>query len=337
VIDPTIDLYDLAFLVFAMAWRYRVSADAEARAARAECLAAEQALDVVARVAAPALVGASVDERRALLDRILADPPDEATLQARERAVAAWDHRRIQLEARLGALGAGADEPDVADDLWAELGARLAAAVDRAEAARDAAADATRRLDELEGKAARHAELTVRAEAVDREQSRLDELTQLLRGDRFVEFVANDHLAELTARASVHLQALTSDRYGLALDQELAFVVRDEDAGGAIRPVHSLSGGESFLTALSLALALSEQVQQRSARPLGFFFLDEGFGTLDPEAIDRVMTAIERLRDGQRLIGLISHVPAIRERVPRYLWVTPPTGAHGSRIELRDA
>jgi exonuclease SbcC len=150
-----------------------------------------------------------------------------------------------------------------------------------------------------------------------------------------VEYVANDHLLELTARASAHLAELTAGRYELSLDDEAAFVVRDHDLGGVSRPVSGLSGGESFLTALALALSLSSLVQARSSRPLGFFFLDEGFGTLDPEALDRVMTAIEGLRSEDRVIGLISHVPEVRDRVPRYLSVTRVVGG-ASRVQLVD-
>ena len=111
--------------------------------------------------------------------------------------------------------------------------------------------------------------------------------------------------------------------------------MRDDDAGGATRPVQSLSGGEAFLSSLALALALSTQIQARGARPLEFFFLDEGFGSLDPEALDRVMTAIERLRDGHRVIGLISHVPGVRERVPVHLVVHEAgSKGRGSTVEL---
>ena len=105
-----------------------------------------------------------------------------------------------------------------------------------------------------------------------------------------------------------------------------------------MRPVHTLSGGETFMASLALALALSTQVQARSQHPLEFFFLDEGFGSLDAEALDRVMGAIESLRDDARTIGLISHVPAVRERVPRYLEVSGPgrDGTTGSSLTVRD-
>ncbi|MEZ4237803.1 MAG: SbcC/MukB-like Walker B domain-containing protein [Myxococcota bacterium] len=314
--------------------RQRAAAEAELRAARAEEDAAERALVTQATAAAPDWAQGWPERRAERVQALLAAPPDPEALGGERRALAAFESQAVQLRARVDALSGG--EAPVSDEAWATILERFTRCSERAEAARDAAIGAARQFDAVEARAPRYTALIEQSGDLDRDLGRLDELGTLLRGDRFVEFVANDHLADLTARATEHLLALTHGRYRLQLDEDLAFVVEDLDAGGAARPVHSLSGGESFLTALALALALSAQVQQRSARPLGFFFLDEGFGTLDPDALDRVMTAIEGLRSEHRLIGLISHVPAVRERVPRYLWVTPASGATGSSIELRD-
>ncbi len=318
--------------------RARAAADAGARGARVELEAARAAIDEVGRALGEVDLtsAAATDEaRRARLRELLADLPDPAAVAGLRDRVAGWETRRGWLEGHLRALEDQARGEAPGDEAYAALGEELRRASEVAETTRDAAIAATRTHQDLAARSGRWSELVTSADRTDREISRLDELGQLLRGDRFVEYVANDHLVELTARASEHLAELTSGRYALQLDPDLAFVVRDEDLGGEVRPVHGLSGGESFLTALSLALALSAQVQARSARPLGFFFLDEGFGTLDPESLDRVMTAIERLRSEERLIGLISHVPGIRDRVPRWLSVSRAPG-QGSAIELRD-
>ena len=100
----------------------------------------------------------------------------------------------------------------------------------------------------------------------------------------------------------------------------------------------TLSGGETFVTSLSLALSLSAHIQLRGQHPLEFFFLDEGFGTLDPELLDVVMSSLERLRLERMAIGLISHVPELRERVPRRLVVEPAEpGGRGTRVRLERA
>jgi len=331
---------------------------ADATAARADVESLERELD-------PILAGGA-----GALASLLAAHPDDATVASWRAAAVAWTEQRVALQARLAALSEGHEAADPPDDpSFARLVEELAAVRESADRTRAESSAARTQATDLAGRAERHDALTGRVASLDRDHARLEELGSLLRGDRFVEYVANDHLADLVARATTHLGLLTSGRYRLAVDDDASFLVHDDDAGGAVRPVHSLSGGESFLTALSLALALSEQMQAGSLRPLGFFFLDEGFGTLDPDALDRVMTAIERLRiaglpsgeglrlpglpsgeglrvaglpsgeglgAGHRLIGLISHVPAVRERVPRYLWVDPPAAGHGSSVALHD-
>lgn len=171
------------------------------------------------------------------------------------------------------------------------------------------------------------------AECMD-EQSRLEELKKLFEAKAFVQFIAEEKLVSIARDASYHLMKMTANRYALEIGDEGEFVLRDEAAGGMRRPVSTLSGGETFLTSLSLALALSMEIQMRGGR-LEFFFLDEGFGTLDPELLETVMDALERLRMEDFTIGVISHVPEIRVRMPRRLVITPaePMGA-GSRIHL---
>ncbi|UOK58774.1 hypothetical protein MGI18_06665 [Bacillus sp. OVS6] len=101
------------------------------------------------------------------------------------------------------------------------------------------------------------------------------------------------------------------------------------------RPVSSLSGGETFLTSLALALSLSSQIQLRGEYPLQFFFLDEGFGTLDGELLETVISALEKLQSDNLAVGVISHVQELRARLPRKLIVMPaePTG-NGTSVLL---
>ena len=89
---------------------------------------------------------------------------------------------------------------------------------------------------------------------------------------------------------------------------------------------------------MSLALALSEQIQLKGQSPLEFFFLDEGFGTLDHELLDTVIDSLERLCNKDRVIGLISHVPELKERIARRLIVEPPAlKGEGSRVKVEKA
>ncbi len=170
-----------------------------------------------------------------------------------------------------------------------------------------------------------------------------DQIQKLLNAKRgkdnsFIDYIAEERLRYVAANASATLDDITRHRYALELDAESGFIIRDNANGGIHRMVASLSGGETFLTSLSLALALSEQIQLKGQSPLEFFFLDEGFGTLDQELLDTVLDSLEKLSSNQRVIGVISHVPELKARIGRRLTVTPPNFAgDGSRVVIEKA
>ncbi len=171
----------------------------------------------------------------------------------------------------------------------------------------------------------------------------LEQIQRILKAEHrkdnsFIDYIAEERLRYVAARASETLGLMTNHRYGLELDTQSGFIIRDQSSGGAHRMVTSLSGGEIFLTSLSLALALSEQIQLKGQSPLEFFFLDEGFGTLDQDLLDTVIDSLERLSSRDRVIGLISHVPELKSRIIRRLIVNPPTlQGDGSRIRIEKA
>ena len=108
-------------------------------------------------------------------------------------------------------------------------------------------------------------------------------------------------------------EQLTAAAYRFADDD--TFSIADQNAAGATRAPDSLSGGETFLASLALALALAEMVARGGGR-LDAFFLDEGFGSLDPEHLDLAMEGVERLVAGaDRLVVVVSHLPALQERI----------------------
>jgi exonuclease SbcC len=166
----------------------------------------------------------------------------------------------------------------------------------------------------------------------------LEHLQKLLRGNSFIEYIAEERLRYIAKEATETLGVLTRFRYALELDPDQGFVVRDNSSGGVCRAVTSLSGGETFLASLSLALALSKQIQLKGQSPLEFFFLDEGFGTLDSDLLDTVIDALERLCTEDRVIGVISHVPELRNRIIRRLMVQPPSSdGKGSTLAVERA
>lgn len=161
------------------------------------------------------------------------------------------------------------------------------------------------------------------------------ELNKMLEGNRFVEYVAINQLKYISKEASKWLKDITRGRYALELDSSGNFIMRDDFNGGIRRSTNTLSGGETFLTSLALALALSSHIQLKGSAPLEFFFLDEGFGTLDNELLEIVMTALERLHSEKLSVGIISHVEELKNRVPIKLIVSPQDfGGEGTVVKI---
>ncbi|AEB75080.1 exonuclease, putative [Clostridium botulinum BKT015925] len=177
--------------------------------------------------------------------------------------------------------------------------------------------------------------LRTKEKELEHKLSLLSDLTKLVEGNKFVEFVAMNQLRYIAREASRRLKEITRDRYALEIDLDGNFTIRDDFNGGELRDASTLSGGETFLTSLSLALSLSSQVQLKGSAPLEFFFLDEGFGTLDTDLLDVVMSSLERLHSSRLSVGIISHVEELKNRVPIKLVVNSASpGEGGSKVKL---
>ena len=158
-------------------------------------------------------------------------------------------------------------------------------------------------------------------------------LGSLLRANTFERWLCSEALDSLVLEASATLMELSGDQYQLDRDDRNDLVVIDYNDAGTRRPVHTLSGGETFQASLALALALSHQVIALSAgmRDLNSMFLDEGFGTLDEDTLDTVATTLERLAaDSGRMVGIVTHVAALADRVPVRFVVSRDGGIVGA-------
>ena len=145
------------------------------------------------------------------------------------------------------------------------------------------------------------------------------DLAQHLGARRFERWLMGQVLEQLAVGASRELLKLSSDSYSLTLDERNDFVVVDHRNADEQRPVKTLSGGETFLASLALALSLSEQLADLAvggAARLEALFLDEGFGTLDIDTLDVVITAIEELGSRGRMVGVVTHVKELAESIP---------------------
>ena len=177
-------------------------------------------------------------------------------------------------------------------------------------------------------------DITKEFKLVQQKVDLLDDLDKVIQGNKLVEYVATSQLKYIAIEASKRLKDITKGRYALEIDSTLNFVMRDDFNGGIRRSVDTLSGGETFLTSLSLALALSSQIQLKGSAPLEFFFLDEGFGSLDTELLDTVMGSLERLHNDKLSVGIITHVEELKNRVPVKLIVKPSEAGIGSKVKI---
>jgi exonuclease SbcC len=317
-----------------------LEAGAEARAARVDAEARQSESDAVLAEAA---------EQAGFSD------PAAAIQAARDEPVmTALAERLAEADRKAAAAHGTLAEPELAD-------IRPDTVVDVAEArqlARETADDAEaagllfdaaqRREREVDLLAARLTKAWVRLAPVEAEHQRLVALADVVNGRgqnarkmSLRSYVLAARLAEVAVAATHRLQQMSQGRYsfvhsaaagqrgtrgGLGLD------VLD-DYSGQSRPAKTLSGGESFLASLSLALGLADVVAMETGGALlDTLFVDEGFGMLDADALDQVMDTLDELRAGGRVVGVVSHVEELRQRIPVRLRVCK--ARTGSKLEL---
>ena len=169
-----------------------------------------------------------------------------------------------------------------------------------------------------------------------------------LAGKRKVEletYVQMAYFDRILRRANLRLMTMSSGQY--ELKRREGGESRKEKAGldlnvldhynGTERSVRTLSGGETFQASLSLALGLSDEIQSYAGGiRMDAMFIDEGFGSLDEDALNQAMRALEGLAQGSRMVGIISHVPELKERISKKVIVTKERGRDGigSRVQV---
>lgn len=161
----------------------------------------------------------------------------------------------------------------------------------------------------------------------------------------FESFVLTSYFEQIVAAANLHLWQMSMGRYQLLRKKErsrgntssgLDLEIMDSYTG-LPRHVSTLSGGESFETSLALALGLAEVVQQNAGGiQIQTMFVDEGFGSLDPQSLDSAIQTLTGLREEGRLVGIISHVPQLYERIPTRIVVTPSINGSSAKISFAD-
>jgi exonuclease SbcC len=231
-----------------------------------------------------------------------------------EFATRAAEEARVDAEAALVRLRAGSERSSELADLAGRMGAAMAALVPAEE---------------------EYAELKALAEVVNGRGQNSRKMS--LRS-----YVLAARLEEVALAATARLRTMSQGRYSFVhsdaagargMKGGLGIDVLD-DYSGTVRPAKTLSGGESFLASLALALGLADVVAAETGGALlDTLFVDEGFGTLDAETLDIVMNVLDELRAGGRVVGLVSHVEELRQRIPTRLRVRK--SRTGSTLELQ--
>lgn len=160
----------------------------------------------------------------------------------------------------------------------------------------------------------------------------LAEMNKLFKAAGFVQYVASIYLKQLCDHANVRFHRMTRNQLSLQLGEN-GFEIIDYLNEGKSRSVKTLSGGQAFQVSLCLALALAESVQANSKANRNFFFIDEGFGTQDSESVNIVFETLQSLQRENRIVGIISHVDELKERMPISVQVLKDAET-GSHIEI---
>jgi exonuclease SbcC len=302
---------------------------------------ARAALRSAVQVRDKAVADAGFADLTAAMDAARLDLP-----RARD-AVKAYTERELIVTTQLAAPDLALDGPIERVDV-AGLQARADDAVARAEAATAAANDAALRRERT-GVAAARLVRAWEARAPQAEHAaRMSALADVIAGRgqngralSLRSYVLAAKLQQVAVVAGQRLESMSGGRYSFVHTDERESRGRSGGLGldildaysGLVRPAKTLSGGESFLASLALALGLADVVAgEAGGRMLDTIFIDEGFGSLDSDTLDLVMATLDELRAGGRVVGVVSHVDEMRQRIPSRLRVRKD--AAGSTVEI---
>ncbi|MBV8326460.1 SMC family ATPase [Chryseobacterium sp.] len=188
-------------------------------------------------------------------------------------------------------------------------------------------------IERLEKEFHKKRELLKQLTALQKRSDNLKLMMNLFKGAGFVQYVSSIYLRQLCDHANVRFHRMTRNQLSLQLNENNEFEIIDYLNEGRNRSVKTLSGGQAFQVSLSLALALAESVQANAQADKNFFFIDEGFGTQDTESVNIVFETLTNLMKENRIVGVISHVEELKEKIPTALNIIKDE-ERGSLIEI---
>lgn len=207
-------------------------------------------------------------------------------------------------------------EIDVSDEEFEKRQIEFDASVKELKLATEEVVQLKTNLDRLKKSYKEKEDLIKEKHQLEKRKENLNTLANLFKGQGFVEYVSSIYLRQLCDNANVRFHRMTRNQLSLQLNDKYDFEVIDYLNEGRSRSVKTLSGGQSFQVSLSLALALAESVQSHHLSDKNFFFIDEGFGTQDSESVNIVFETLMQLQKENRIVGIISHVNELQERIP---------------------
>ncbi|MGG1924158.1 SMC family ATPase [Chryseobacterium sp.] len=197
----------------------------------------------------------------------------------------------------------------------------------------DSVVTKTAEIDRLEKEFVKKEELLKELAQLQKRSENLKIMMNLFKGAGFVQYVSSIYLRQLCDHANVRFHRMTRNQLSLQLNENNDFEIIDYLNEGKSRSVKTLSGGQAFQVSLSLALALAESVQANAQADKNFFFIDEGFGTQDTESVNIVFETLTNLMKENRIVGIISHVEELKEKIPTALNIIKDE-ERGSLIEI---
>ncbi|BFO66298.1 AAA family ATPase [Chryseobacterium sp. KCF3-3] len=197
----------------------------------------------------------------------------------------------------------------------------------------DSVVTKTAEIERLEKEFVKKEELLKELTKLQKRSENLKIMMNLFKGAGFVQYVSSIYLRQLCDHANVRFHRMTRNQLSLQLNENNDFEIIDYLNEGKSRSVKTLSGGQAFQVSLSLALALAESVQANAQADKNFFFIDEGFGTQDTESVNIVFETLTNLMKENRIVGIISHVEELKEKIPTALNIIKDE-ERGSLIEI---
>jgi exonuclease SbcC len=232
-----------------------------------------------------------------------------------ETSIQTYEVERHQVDGRIGELEKTLAGRLVTEDEHAGAQLRSQAATKAHHAAMDILTRSRQNMERLAIQVERATALRTELMALESRSVLSEQLARDLKNDAFQRYLLEEAFCGLVEGASARMKEWTN-RYTLQWDDG-AFYAIDHDNGGERRRAETLSGGETFLASLCLAMQLSEEVLRTAgAVEIDSLFIDEGFGSLDVESLEVVTEAIESLRTGGRMVGIITHIRDLTERLP---------------------